>query len=186
MKILGGYLKGKNYFMPKGIRPTQDVVRKAVFDILGQDLNGLSLLDLFAGSGSVALEAVSRGAQRVVCVEKDLRCAQIIQENLSLLKISTQEMDPKAWVIHGDVFLVLQHLNLQGKKFDIAFLDPPFELEMAKKALKTITEHDILRPACFIVAQHSKREILPEQSGRFSIIRQKEYGSSVVSVYEGS
>jgi len=186
MKILGGFFKGKNFYMPKGIRPTQDVVRKAIFDILGQDLEGLEFIDLFAGSGSVALEAFSRGAKRVVCVEKDLHYAQVIQENMALLKIPSEVMDPPALVIQGDAFLVLKHLGLQGKKFDIAFLDPPFETEMAKKTLKTLTDHDILRPACFIMAQHSKREILPEKSGRFSIVRQREYGSSIVSVYEGS
>jgi len=192
MKILGGFLKGKNFFMPKGIRPTQDVIRKAIFDILGQDLDGLEFIDLFAGSGSMAIEAFSRGAKRVVCVEKDLRCAKVIQENMALLKIPFEMIDPPALVIQGDVFWVIKHLGQptgpagrQGRKFDIAFLDPPFETEMAKKALKTLTDHDILRPVCFIMVQHSKREILPEDSGRFSIVRQKKYGSSILSVYEG-
>lgn len=186
MKIIGGKLKGRNFYMPQGIRPTQDVVRKAVFDILGQDLGGMEFIDLFAGSGAVALEALSRGAKRVVCVELESRCAGVIQENFALLKIPVADgVDPKALVIQGDVFAVVKHLSQQGKKFDIAFLDPPFATELAKKALKTLNSHDILRPTCFIVVQHSQREMLSAVAGRFSIVRQKEYGRCVLTVYEG-
>ena len=73
--------------MPEGIRPTQNLTRKALFDLLGQDLTGLTFLDLFAGSGAVGLEALSRGAQKVTFVEKDERSGEVIRENLDLLGV---------------------------------------------------------------------------------------------------
>ena len=87
MKILGGKYKGRNFFMPEGIRPTQNVLRAAIFDILGHDLSGLSLLELFAGSGAVSLEAISRGAEEVLMVEHNDLNAKTIQENCDLLGI---------------------------------------------------------------------------------------------------
>ena len=170
--------------MPKDIRPTQDVLRKAVFDILGQDLAGLDFIDLFAGTGAMTLEAASRGARLAVAVERETRCVEVIQENFELLKIPTLgAAQPAAYVIHGDVFEVIKHLHRQDKKFDILFIDPPFEQDLAKKTLITLEAHDIVLPTCSIIVQHSKREILPETFGRFFMSRQKKYGSSVLSIY---
>src|SRR3989338_8645565 len=87
MKIIAGQFKGRNFFMPEGIRPTQNLTRKALFDLLGHDLTGLTFLDLFAGSGGVGLEALSRGAQKVTFVEKDENNSQLIRENLDLLGV---------------------------------------------------------------------------------------------------
>ena len=87
MKIIGGKHRGKNFYMPFGIRPTQSITRKALFDILGQDLEGVTMLDLFAGSGAVGLEAISRGAKKVILVEKDPKCADVINENIRILSI---------------------------------------------------------------------------------------------------
>ena len=185
MKILGGYLKGKNFYMPKFTRPTQDVVRKAVFDILGQDLTGMDFIDLFSGSGAMVLEAVSRGAKRAVAVERESKCVEVIEGNLGLLGIANSgDSGPRASVIHGDAFMVLKHLHAQHKKFDILFLDPPYEEDLAKKTLNTLNTHDILAPTCWIVVQHGKREILPETFGRFFMSRQKRYGGSVLSLFE--
>ena len=86
MKILGGKLKGRNFYMPAEIPPTQNLVRKAVFDILG-DINGVEFLELFAGSGAVGFEAFSRGAKMVTLVERVSSCLEVIHKNLQLLDI---------------------------------------------------------------------------------------------------
>jgi 16S rRNA (guanine966-N2)-methyltransferase len=133
MRIISGKYKGRTIKMPKGIRPTQDKVRKALFDILG-DIEGLSFLELFAGSGAVGFEAFSWGAKEVVFVENNRRCTEKIKENLSALGLVELPACPASpaggrqagRVIELDVFKALKQLNNQGEKFDIIFLDPPY------------------------------------------------------------
>ncbi len=185
MKIIGGQLRGRNFYMPAGIRPTQGVARKALFDILGQDMDGITLLDLFAGSGAIGLEAVSRGAAKVTFVEKDPKCAAVISENISLLPIEKDdEGNPPCDIVQTDAFAAIKLFSRQGKKFDVVFIDPPFSRGLAKKALKTVEAYDILQPNCVVVIQHEKREILPENMGRILIFGRKKYGATTFSMYK--
>src|ERR1700690_112394 len=108
MKILGGKYKGRNFYMPAGIRPTQNVMRAAIFDLLGHDLSGLSFLELFAGSGAVGLEAISRGAEQVVMVEHNDLNAKTIQENAETLSI---ELGDKFSLVHGDAFTQIKRFS---------------------------------------------------------------------------
>ncbi len=184
MKILGGSLKGRNFFMPEGIRPTQDLVRKALFDSIGQDLKDLKFLDLFAGSGSVGLEAISRGAKEVFFVEREKKFSQLIEDNLRLLDIKSYDNPTMAYRVLGeDAFKSIKNLEKQNQEFDIIFIDPPYDRELSKKTLKTLEEHDILHKNCLVIIQHDKHEILPEQAGRFFRIREKNYGSTVLTYY---
>ena len=186
MKIIGGMFRGRNFFMPTGIRPTQDKTRKAIFDIIGQDLKGVSFLDLFAGSGAVGLEAISRQAKRVIFVEKDGRCVNVINENLSVLNISCCENGASPFlVIQMDTFAAIKQLNKRNEKFDFIFLDPPYGTDLTKKTLKTLGAYDILHPNSFIIIQHDKREILPESEGRFLRVKEKKYGNSLLSIFRG-
>ena len=181
MKILGGQLKGRNFYMPFGIRPTQNLLKKAVFDILGQDITGLSFLDLYAGSGAMGLEAVSRGASAVVMIERDMKCVSVIEQNFKLL--NTESFHTNHVVINSDVFVAIKQFARQEKKFDIIFLDPPFDQELTKKTLKTLMTHDILHPHCFIIAQSDKRDTTAELGGRFQTMTQRKYGASILTIY---
>jgi 16S rRNA (guanine966-N2)-methyltransferase len=185
MKIIAGKYKGKNFYMPFGIRPTQSIVRKALFDILGQDLEGITMLDLFSGSGAVGLEAVSRGAKKAVLVEKDPKCVDVIHENIGILSIGEDESgSPLYEVVATDALAAIKLFARQEKKFDIVFIDPPYGRGLAKKALKTLGGYDILHPNCTVVVQHEKREILPQNEGRFLLFRQKKYGATFLSIYK--
>ena len=185
MKILSGTFKGRNFFMPEGVRPTQNIVRKAVFDMLGQDIEGLTFLELFAGSGAMGLEALSRHAAQVVWVEKDFRCAQVIEENLKVLNVNAHGSPRVAVeVIAGDVFVVIKQLAKQNKTFDIIFLDPPYDAELTKKTLKTLGAHDILHPNSFVIVEHCASENLPDLAGRFFLVRQRRHGGSVLSILQ--
>ena len=187
MKIIGGKYKGKNFYMPEGIRPTQDIVRKALFDLLGRDLSGMTFLDLFAGSGSVGLEAVSRGAVQVTFVERVFRSCEIIRENLILLSAGADEGGRvPCEVMSGDAFAAVKLLARKGRKFDIIFADPPYGRELAKKILKTLGAYDIVSANCVVVIQHEKREILPEAQGNLLRTEQRKYGSTVLSIYHPS
>jgi 16S rRNA (guanine(966)-N(2))-methyltransferase RsmD len=185
VKIIGGQWKGRNFYMPQGIRPTQNIARKALFDILGQDMEGITLLDLFAGSGAIGLEAISRGAAKATMVENDPKCAAVIGENIKLLAPGPNAAGRYPYeVIQTDAFAMIKMFARQGKKFDIVFVDPPYGRELAKKALKTLGGYDILHPNCTVIIQHEKHEILPQQEGRFLLFRQKNYGTTFLSIYK--
>jgi len=172
--------------MPAGIRPTQSLTRKALFDIIGHDLSGVNFLDLFAGSGAVGIEAHSLGAEKVVMVERESKCLRTIRENLTILGIAEADPDrAPCQVIGGDVFATIKLLARQKTRFDMVFIDPPYRQDMAKKALKTLGAYDILQPVCYIVIEISLKEILPQTEGRFSLIKTKRYGKSMLAVYEG-
>lgn len=171
--------------MPAKIPPTQNVVRKAVFDILG-DISGMDFLELFAGSGAVGFEAFSHGAKTVTLVEPDPHCVEVIHENLKLLGIECSGThSAPLMIIPADAFVAIKQLAQKNKKYDIVFLDPPFGHSLGKKALKALCTHDILHPNCFLLIQVEKNEILPKQEGRFYLIREKKYGASHLGVYEG-
>lgn len=177
MKIIGGQYKGRNFYRPLGIRPIQGLVTKSLFDMLGQDLEGILFLDLFAGSGSVGLEALSRGARHCTFVEKDQKCAAVITKNLRLLDIGAYSL------ITADAFAAIKQIALQKQGYDIIFCDPPYGRELGKKSLKTLEAYDILTPTSVIVIKHEKYETLPEEHGRFLLFRQKKYGSTLLSFY---
>lgn len=168
--------------MPASIRPTQDLVRAAIFDILGHDFSDLRFLDLFAGSGAVGLEAISRGASEVVFVEKDPQNTKIIQENFKLLKLGYPHVFHK--VVTADVFKTIKELAAQNERFDIVFFDPPFDQKLAKKLLKHLMAYVILHPHSYMVAQYGEDDSLPDLEGHFKIIKKRLYGSSQLAVMQ--
>ncbi len=183
MRITTGIYKGRNLAMPEGIRPTQEKVRKAVFDILG-DISGLSFLELFAGSGAVGFEALSRGVSELVLVEQDCDCLKVIEKNSLLLG-----RPHGCFVYPQEAVKAIEELEKRKKKFDIVFLDPPYykgkapEESPAKKALQTIGRCDIVAPNGLVVAQHFRRDAVPRETGQYSLLRQSRYGDTVLSFY---
>ncbi len=190
MRIATGIYKGRNLKMPQGIRPTQNVARKAIFDIIG-DIDGSIFLELFAGSGAVGLEAASRGAKAVVFVENDSACVKAINDNISLIRSSSvsQVQSKDYLVIQADANEAIKQLNRQNKSFDIIFLDPPYkkgdaEESIAKKTLQTLCTYDILPPTGLIIVQYSKQESLPEQLGVLNLLKLSVYGDTKLSFYQ--
>ena len=176
MRIISGKYKGRSISIIKGIRPTQDKVRKALFDILG-DIEGLSFLELFAGSGAVGLEAISRGVQELTLVEPNRQCVFAINRNIENLKLESCSLYP----IEAEAGI--KALYRDKRKFDIIFLDPPYHVDLAKKTLKTLGAYDILTPNGFIVVQHFKKDILPDSEGDLARFRQAKYGDTRLSFY---
>ena len=179
MRITTGIYRGRNIRMPKGIRPTQNIARKAVFDILG-DIQGLSFLELYAGSGAVGIEAASRGAREAVFVEDDLSVIKVLEQNL------THVFNTKYQIFPLDALLAIKRLAQDGCRFDIIFFDPPYfrgDDSLAKKTLQTLVGYDILSPAGLIIAQHPKKESLPEHLGVLTLLKLSTYGNTRVSFY---
>jgi 16S rRNA (guanine966-N2)-methyltransferase len=176
MRIISGKHKGRQISIIKGVRPTQDKVRKALFDILG-DIEGLSFLELFAGSGAVGLEAISRGVSELALVEPNRKCQLAINKNIETLKLESCSLYP----VEAEV--AIETLSRHKRKFDIIFLDPPYHMDLAKKALKTLGAYDILSPNGFIVVQHFKKDVLPDSEGNLVMFKQSKYGDTRLSFF---
>lgn len=186
MRIISGKLKGRQIKFPKNIRPTQNKVRKAVFDCLGDSVEGSAFLELFAGSGAVGIEAFSCGAKRVVFVDSDINCLKLIETNLISLGIKPcQDKDGLSREIYRkDSLEALCFLEKQRLKFDLIFLDPPYLTGLAKKSLLAIASYDILNPLGIVVIEHGKKEELPQTEGSLILFKRKHYGDKILSFYE--
>lgn len=182
MRIIAGRYKGRKIGFPEHIRPTQDKVRQAIFDTLGQDFTGRVVLDLFAGSGALGLEALSRGAKNVVFVDIEMRCNVFIDSNLE--NIGLLSSDGLA-VEHyrQDAFRAIAIARKRKRRFDVIFADPPYHKDLAKKLLKTEGLSDILTPRGFLVIEHAATDELDlePESAAFKLYKQSEYGNIKVS-----
>jgi len=180
MRIIGGEYRGRSIKQPpfKTVRPTKDRIREAVFNMIAEKVPGARVMDLFAGSGAYGLESLSRGAIDSVFVDNDKRCANIINENITLLGVETQ-----AKTFIEDVFRILELLGGNKEKFDLIFSDPPFNQDMAKKTLITISQYDILNHSGLLILEHHLREFVPEAVNDISILRQKTYKDILISIY---
>ena len=176
MRITTGKYRNRKLHMPKGIRPTQAKVRKAVFDILG-DVSGLTFLELFAGSGAVGFEALSRGIVELTLVECHPNSVLAIKRNIALLKAT----DCKLYYLEAEKAVKL--MGLDKKSFDIIFIDPPYHQEMAKKILQTLGAYDILAPNGLILVQHSRVELLFQNELKFTLVKEAKYGDTWLSIF---
>ena len=179
MRIIGGAAGGKRIASPKGtrVRPTPDMIREALFNIL-QNVEGTSFIDLFAGTGSVGLEALSRGAARVLFVEKNVRTALQITQTLKTLNF-----DDRAEVFVGDVRTGISRLAGKGEESDVVFADPPYEQDYISRTIQYCLGGGIMADGGMMVLQHSIREPLGLHSphDRLTLLREKRYGDTVLS-----
>ncbi len=184
MKIIGGVFKGRRIDMPKrkDIRPTSDKVREALFNIIKNRIDGATVLDLFAGSGSVGIEAISWGAKDVTLVDIQKGCINAIRRNLKRLPISQDRID----IIQGDALKAIKRLSDTKMRFDLVFLDPPYYGDWIKKCLISLDDYGILYDYSIIVCEHFKKDVVPEEVGSLKMVRQKRYGDTVLTFYEKS
>jgi len=175
MRITGGFLKGRKIQCPRGeLRPAMDRMRESVFAILQPELTGASFLDLFCGSGIIGIEAYSRGASKVVFVEKDPKKRSTLLQNIALL-------EGKA-ILH---IMPVERFLKFGKEgpFHQVFLDPPFPYRFRHDLLKLLDSSSMLNPGSLVLIHHPKEDPLPEQVGRLHLEQRREYGRSIVSFY---
>jgi 16S rRNA (guanine966-N2)-methyltransferase len=178
MRIIGGEAKGRQLRFPRGcrIRPTADRVRESLFAIL-QGSQGGAFLDLFAGSGSVGLEALSRGAGSAVFVESDRRLTDVIRSNLRLLGFES-----RAEVIDADAERGGRELAKRGQRFDILFADPPYDRGFVPEFMKWLEKGDLLTKNGIVVLQHSVREALEGSCSQALVVAdQRRYGDTMLS-----
>lgn len=182
MRVISGRLKGRKLTSIKGygIRPTSDKVKESIFDILGNDFNGRVVLDLFAGTGSLGIEALSRGAQVAVFIDTHPHSIAVIKKNLVELGLLNCAKIFKRNPLKGLKFLKKISLN-----FDFIFLDPPYGKGVVDNTLKIISQSEITIPATLVVAEHSVREVVTPRIGSLLLKDQRKYGKTLISFFQG-
>ena len=181
MHIIGGQFKGRVIEMPKGIKPTSNKAREALFEILKAKIEGSSFLDLYCGSGAIGIEALSRGAKSVTFSDNKPNCIKILKKNLARLDILNPSI---VNIYHKDALKVLGTLETHGEPFDIIFLDPPYYKDIAKNTLMAISNYDILARNTLIVAEIYKKDILPEEVGSLKKFRTSTYGDTKLEFFK--
>ncbi|MGI5069851.1 16S rRNA (guanine(966)-N(2))-methyltransferase RsmD [Treponema pectinovorum] len=177
MRITGGKLKGRTIKCPDGvIRPAMDRMRESVFAILG-DLSGKSWLDLFSGSGTIAIEAASRGASQVQLCEKDKIKVKTILENVS---ITEKELGVKIGCHFMAVELFLKRCK---ENFDYIFFDPPFPYKFRKDLIKTVDSSSLLKDGGTVMIHYPDEDALPDKIGNMCLVDKRIYGRSIVNFY---
>ena len=180
MRIVGGEARGRTLRAVdgQGTRPTADRVRQSLFDRLGQRCDGLTVLDLYAGTGALALEALSRGAARAVLVEQARPALAAIEHNLA--QLGYQE---RARLLRDDVARALPLLAGRGESFDLVFSDPPYALRNGQATLERLAALGLLRPGGRVVLERDRREQAPAAPGGLSLLDERLYGDTAVAIF---
>jgi 16S rRNA (guanine966-N2)-methyltransferase len=175
VRIVGGKYKGRNIEAPRGLlsRPPLALIRESVFNILGDWVSGKSVLDLFAGSGSLGIEALSRGAGRLESVDSARRCVEMVRRNLSKLGVSEASRVSR----RNAVDFVR---SWQGLPFDLVFVDPPFLSGKVQEVLACLASVDVLSADGVVVSRHHRRD-RADVPGVFEVFKQRKFGESIVS-----
>ena len=175
MRVITGSARGMSLKTLEGdnVRPTTDKVKEAVFSIIQFELEGRRILDLFAGSGQLGIEALSRGAESAVFVDADKNAVRIVKDNLAKTKL-----DNKATVAQTDS---LAFLSMTDRIFDIAFLDPPFSTGLLEKALAKVEPH--IAEGGLVVCEHPFADELPDNQGGLEKQKTYKYSKTAVTVY---
>ena len=173
LRVTGGEARGRRLKAPKGIRPTQGMVNQAIFNLVGPGIEGALVLDLFAGSGALGIEALSRGAAGVTFVDHQARGLAILRQNLDVLGLKE-----RAHVVRGDVVRWLEASPDEIKRAGLVFLDPPYDDVVLDRALRVL---DRGLDDALVVAEHSRRHQLPGLA-RLQLDRERRYGDTIVTV----
>ena len=175
MRVITGTARGRRLREPEGmdIRPTTDNVKESIFNMIQFDVEGRSVLDLFAGTGQLGIEALSRGARECVFIDRSSAAVKLVRENL-------KHCDLEGTVLQTDAIAFLE----QGRKFDLIFLDPPYDTMFVEKALQTVVKSDILNKGGLLVCETRFEKQLPELEAPYVLRREKRYGRIKLTLYE--
>ena len=175
MRVITGKARGRKLISPDGdnVRPTTDTVKESVFSIIQFAVEGSVFLDAFAGSGQMGIEALSRGAEKVVFVDNNRRSLKVTKDNIRLCGL-----EENAEVVSGDS---ISFMTSTKERFDIVFLDPPYKTGLLQKALEKAV--GIVKEDGIIIGEYPKDDTVPEEIGDFCIRKTYKYGMINVSIY---
>ena len=180
MRVIGGALKGKRLCPIRGlkIRPTTDYLRESIFNILAGGVEDAVVLDLFAGTGSLGIEALSRGAATAVFVDKYPQSIKALTRNICACCL-----ERRSTILRRDILRGLSFLKSIGDAFGLVFIDPPYDKGFAERTMQLLARAESTSDGASIVIEHSRREVLPEKVARFVLSDQRHYGKTLVSFY---
>jgi 16S rRNA (guanine(966)-N(2))-methyltransferase RsmD len=178
LRIIGGSVGGRTLKGPPrtGVRPTSDRVREALFEILqAQGAPMLRVLDLYAGTGALGIEALSRGAEHCDFVEADAKACEVIRENLNRTRLSDRA---RLWPLP-----VAKALARLDGEYDLVVADPPYEYDRAEKELTEVLERGLLLPGGTLVVEHSQRKQWPSALAGYTQLTSRRYGDTRITLY---
>lgn len=181
MRITGGQVRGRHLASLKGlqIRPSSDLVRQAIFNLIGQDIFGKKVLDLFAGTGSLGIEALSRGAVEALFIDNSIRAIKLINTNLQKCGYESLGSIMKKDLGRG----LPRNRTFISKRFELVFMDPPYRKAFLPPLLKELSEINVLAPSSLVVTESSQNDPLPEAFGQLQRIKKRTYGETNINVY---
>jgi 16S rRNA (guanine(966)-N(2))-methyltransferase RsmD len=177
MRVISGSARGRRLKEPEGhhIRPTTDMVKESIFNIVQFDIEGRRILDLFAGTGQLGIEALSRGASAAVFVDESGDAAKLVRDNVKAVGL-----EDRATIVRSDA---LSYLRQGGGRFDVIFLDPPYDTTLIEKALKTIFEFDLVKENGIIICETKEDRLLPDVAAPYIKGREYRYGKIKITLY---
>jgi len=180
VRVIGGALKGKKLYSIKGlaIRPTTDYLRESIFNILAGGVEDAVVLDLFAGTGSLGIEALSRGAATAVFVDKAPQAIKALTRNICACCL-----EGRSTILKRDILRGLSFLKSIDRAFELVFIDPPYDKGFVERTMQLLDRAESTLDRVSIVIEHSRREVLPEKVARFILCDQRDYGKTLVSFY---
>ena len=180
MRVISGKNRGTKLEAPEGqnTRPTIDRIKETLFNMISFDIPGCNFLDLFSGSGGIAIEALSRGAKKAVMVEHNPSALKCISKNLEKTRLQDD-----AIVYNIDIYTALQKLQQKNEKFDIIFMDPPYGMEGIECIFKSIYEYNLLNPGGYVILERGTTS-QPIQFEQFELIKEKVYKTTTLSFFE--
>jgi 16S rRNA (guanine(966)-N(2))-methyltransferase RsmD len=181
LRVIGGKVKGKKLLSEKGLntRPTADKVKESIFNILTRDFKDKEVLDLFAGTGNLGIEALSRGASKAVFIESSRHVLPVLEKNLRNCGFTDISQ-----IIGTTVEKGIKILEKGGHRFDFIFLDPPYRRGILKDTLVKISRSDILKDNALVIAEHSSSEMVEGDIERLILTDQRRYGTTLISFFE--
>lgn len=181
MRVITGTAKGNRLKSLKGMetRPTLDRVKESLFNIIGSRVIDTEFLDLFAGTGAIGIEAISRGAKHALFVETNPRAVKIIRENLEITGLADQ-----GEIMAADVEMALKAVANADRKFDMIFMDPPYLKKLGQKTLTSLMQFGVLTKNGLVIVESSKMDELPLQEGPLKMVRQEKYGDTTLTFYQ--
>src|SRR5699024_9715555 len=175
MRVIAGRLKGRNFKSVSGkmTRPTGDKVKESIFHMMGPYFNGGKCLDLFAGSGSLGIEAISRGMDRVIFIDKSSLAIKTIRQNVDTLSIQSQ-----CEIYRNSAYRAIEILSKKKCSFDLIILDPPYEKGNYQKLIHMIVEHHLINDYGLVYLEHNPQENITFNPNQFKALHEKNYNAS--------
>lgn len=181
MRVISGKARGLKLNTPKNqdVRPTTDRVKESLFNIINSYIIDSKILDLFAGSGSLGIECLSRGASKCIFVDISKESIDLVKSNVKKARVENESI-----IINADFKDAVKKLQVQKEKFDVIFMDPPYYKDMFVSALEGIDNADLLDEDGIIIIEHDTKDTFPNNIGRLEKDKSKKYGSTTLTFYK--